>query len=148
MNNLQYFGPAAAQRWTGPLETISFDEEGIKAKLRNLDAPCYAVRQGQNIGISNEGKLGEALQEGPQQLEALPFSPALPVHQFGDPAFKAFHNVNYAYYAGSMANGISSEALVIALGKAGFLASFGAGGLVPARIEQAIQKIQAALPQV
>jgi PfaD family protein len=45
-----------------------------------------------------------------------------------------------------MANGIASEDLVIALGKNNILGSFGAGGLVPSRIEQAIQRIQAALP--
>ena len=45
-----------------------------------------------------------------------------------------------------MANGIASEELVIALGQQGILASFGAAGLVPSRIEEAIQKIQQALP--
>jgi PfaD family protein len=45
-----------------------------------------------------------------------------------------------------MANGISSESLVIALGKAGLMGSFGAGGVSPACIETAIQKIKSALP--
>jgi PfaD family protein len=56
------------------------------------------------------------------------------------------HGVKAAYMAGAMANGIASEELVIALGSAGYLASFGAAGLVPARVEQAIQRIQKALP--
>ncbi|MCX8026138.1 MAG: PfaD family polyunsaturated fatty acid/polyketide biosynthesis protein, partial [Thermanaerothrix sp.] len=37
--------------------------------------------------------------------------------------------------------------LVIALGKTGFMGVFGAAGLLPARIEQAIQRIRDALPQ-
>jgi PfaD family protein len=41
-----------------------------------------------------------------------------------------------------MANGISSEELVIALGKAGLMGSFGAGGCLPARVEKAIDRIQ------
>ena len=41
---------------------------------------------------------------------------------------------------------IASEELVIALGKAGFLGSFGAGGCSPKRVEAAILKIQAELP--
>ncbi len=45
-----------------------------------------------------------------------------------------------------MAQGISSVDLVIALGKAGMLGSFGAAGMVPPRLEAAIQKVQAALP--
>jgi len=46
-----------------------------------------------------------------------------------------------------MANGIASAEMVIALGKAGLMGSFGAGGLSPARIEAAIQQVQAALPE-
>ncbi len=45
-----------------------------------------------------------------------------------------------------MANGISSEDLVIALGRAGMMGSFGAGGLLPDRIEKAIQIIKSSLP--
>jgi PfaD family protein len=48
--------------------------------------------------------------------------------------------------AGSMANGIASEEMVIALGKARLLGAFGAGGLSPQRLEAAIRRIQAALP--
>ena len=46
-----------------------------------------------------------------------------------------------------MANGIASERLVIAMGEAGLLGSFGAAGLVPSRIEEAIQTIQTSLPE-
>ena len=45
-----------------------------------------------------------------------------------------------------MASAISSAEMVIAMGKAGLLGSFGAAGLPPARLEAAIQQIQAALP--
>lgn len=64
----------------------------------------------------------------------------------GDPEFRRTHGVRFAYAAGSMANGIASEELVIALGQAGILSSFGAAGLLPARIETAIRRIQQALP--
>jgi PfaD family protein len=46
-----------------------------------------------------------------------------------------------------MANGIASEEMVIALGKQAFLGSFGAAGLTPDRVEEAIVRIQEALPQ-
>ncbi len=67
-------------------------------------------------------------------------------YQLGSSSFKQDHGVRYAYMAGAMANAISSEEMVTALGKAGYLASFGSGGLTPAGIEEAIQKIQSALP--
>jgi PfaD family protein len=45
-----------------------------------------------------------------------------------------------------MANGISSVDMVIALGRAGLMGSFGSAGLAPTRIEAAIHAIQQALP--
>ena len=74
-------------------------------------------------------------------------APALTMNMLGDPSFCKTYGTRYAYCAGAMANGISSEEMVIALGKAGLMGSFGAGGVSPSRIETAIQKIKAALPQ-
>ncbi len=45
-----------------------------------------------------------------------------------------------------MANAIASADLVIAMGRAGLLSSFGAAGVVGPRLEAAIQQVQAALP--
>lgn len=45
-----------------------------------------------------------------------------------------------------MANAIASEDLVIALGNANLLCSFGAAGCVPTRLKAAIDKIKTALP--
>jgi PfaD family protein len=78
--------------------------------------------------------------------EMMAYIPALPIEALGDPAFKKAYGLRYAYYAGAMANGIASTDLVIALGKAGFLGSFGAAGLGSSRLEAAIQTVQAALP--
>jgi PfaD family protein len=67
--------------------------------------------------------------------------------QLGSAGFKKAFGVRYAYMAGSMANGIASEELVITMGQRGFLSSFGAAGLPVERIREAIGEIQAALPQ-
>ncbi|HZC36806.1 MAG TPA: PfaD family polyunsaturated fatty acid/polyketide biosynthesis protein, partial [Chthoniobacterales bacterium] len=67
--------------------------------------------------------------------------------QLGSTGFKKAFGTRYAYMAGSMANGIASEELVIAMGQRGFLSSFGAAGLPVERIREAIGRIQAALPQ-
>ena len=74
-------------------------------------------------------------------------APALTPNMLGDPSFCKTYGTRYAYCAGAMANGISTEEMVLALGKAGLMGSFGAGGLSPNRIETAIQKIKTALPQ-
>ena len=72
-------------------------------------------------------------------------APALMPEQLGDPAFRREHGVRYAYATGAMANGIASERLVEAGAKAGLLSFFGAAGLPPGRVEQAIDRLQAAL---
>ena len=65
----------------------------------------------------------------------------------GSDRFKQDYHTKYAYYAGSMANGISSVQMVIALGQAGFMCGYGAGGMSLEEIRGAIDEIQQALPE-
>jgi PfaD family protein len=146
LNGLEFFGQNNLQNqgWQGPVESIAFDAAGVKAKLLNLEQPCYVVRQQGRIGVSNAGSTSSP---GAGDAEALLVAPPLALQQLGDPGFLATHGVHYAYAAGSMANGISSAEMVIALGRERILGSFGAGGLLPERIEQGIQRVQQTLPQ-
>ncbi|QYJ76461.1 PfaD family polyunsaturated fatty acid/polyketide biosynthesis protein [Shewanella sp. FJAT-52076] len=126
-----------------PALSVSGDAN-IKAALLALDKPVYMARlPGSELGVSHEaadqGKTGS--------LEVAAFAAPFAAFELGSADFRRCHGVKYAYYAGAMANGIASEELVIALGKAGILCSFGAAGLVPARVEAAIKRIQAELPQ-
>ena len=68
--------------------------------------------------------------------------PGMGPANLGSASFREDHGVQYAYVAGAMANGIASEELVIAMGKAGLIGFFGAGGLHPRRVEEAILRIQ------
>ncbi|QKQ74164.1 PfaD family polyunsaturated fatty acid/polyketide biosynthesis protein [Nostoc sp. TCL240-02] len=135
------------QVWQGILDSVSFDEKGIKAKLLTLEKPCYIIRLQGKIGATNEGYLYPYNPEKSGQAEILITVPPLSTQQLGDPNFLSFYGVKYAYATGAMAQGIASEELVIALGKKRILSSFGAGGLSPARVEAAINRIQQALPQ-
>ncbi len=143
---LSHFFASNNQVWQGSLNTISFDGNGIKAKLLNLDKPCYIIRIEDKIGVTNEGESLQS-QNGKIGQELLMSVPAMQIQQLGDPNFLDFHNVKYAYVTGAMAHGIASEELVIALGKEKILSSFGAGGLSLDRVETAINRIQQALPQ-
>lgn len=91
---------------------------------------------------------GSLMAPAPNEIAkaALGFLPASAADLWGDPVFKQTYGLKYALYAGSMATGISSEELVIAMGKAGFMGFFGAGGCLPERIEAAIATIKTALP--
>ncbi len=69
----------------------------------------------------------------------------LTAEDFGDPAFKKTYGLRYALYGGAMANGIASSDMVIALGKAGCMGSYGSGGMRLEIVAQEIDKIKAAL---
>ncbi|MEL6862897.1 MAG: PfaD family polyunsaturated fatty acid/polyketide biosynthesis protein [Bacteroidota bacterium] len=133
-------------KWFGSADALHVEQSGIRSILERLDESCYVVRDGEGrIGLAN--RIGGA--KLPTELESREMLATLPAflpEQLGDPAFKKTYGLRYNYMAGAMANGIASAELVIALGKAGMLSSFGAGGLVPQRIVEAIDKIQAGLP--
>ncbi|MBN1373360.1 MAG: PfaD family polyunsaturated fatty acid/polyketide biosynthesis protein [Anaerolineaceae bacterium] len=112
-------------------------------QLLDVAQSLWVIASDQHVGVAAWGSLVPAASPG---NSVLGFLPALPTESLGDPAFKATYGTRYAYYAGAMANAIASEEMIIALGKAGLMGSFGAGGCLPARIETAIQKIQQALP--
>ncbi|QYJ87255.1 eicosapentaenoate synthase subunit PfaD [Shewanella mesophila] len=131
--------------WQVSDASISFDTAAMAAQLKDFSRACYVINDSdKGVGIATEASLitGNNAQGHPVSA----FTPALGTESLGDSNFRRVHGVKYAYYAGAMANGISSEELVIALGKAGILCSFGAAGLIPSRVEAAINRIQAALP--
>lgn len=128
--------------WKGSPRAISFDSKGMALKLKNTAENCFVViDHAGRIGIANAGELTT---EG-LGLQVLAMVAPMAAQQLGDSTFRRDYNLRYAYKTGAMANGIASEALVIAMGKSGLLGSFGAAGLVPKRVEQAIDTIQNAL---
>ncbi len=72
--------------------------------------------------------------------------PAITPDRLGSAAFRASHGLKYAYLAGAMAGGIGSPAIVEAMGKAGYMGFYGAGGLDLAAVEAGVTRIRAALP--
>lgn len=70
--------------------------------------------------------------------------PSLLPGQLGDREFCRELGIRYPYLCGSMAKGISSVAMVEALGQAGMLGFFGAAGLPLGEVEAAIDRLSAA----
>ena len=140
---LNHSGPSLSNNWIGSPKAIAFEATDIQEKLSNTHLPCYIIKDFRGrIGVSNEGAIS---QEG-KGLELLAMVAPLTAKQLGDTTFQKDYNLKYCYKTGAMANGIASEALVIAMGKAQLLGSFGAAGLVPRRVKEAIDTIQQALP--
>lgn len=126
--------------WQVESDQLQTDEAAIKKALMDLSHPVYIANATNGLGVSNN------LTTHTGSEKVLAFAQALNPEDLGDAAFKKQHGVKYAYHGGAMANGIASVELVVALGKAGFLCSFGAAGLIPDAVEDAIRRIQAELP--
>ncbi|MDO6499164.1 eicosapentaenoate synthase subunit PfaD [Photobacterium sanguinicancri] len=134
--------------WQVEESATQFNTEAMAKVLKDLSRGCYVINHPEKgLGVSQEAELTSGDSASANSTHPVSaFAPALGTQSLGDNDFCRVHGVKYAYYAGAMANGISSEELVIALGQAGILCSFGAAGLIPSRVEQAISRIQAALP--
>ena len=115
----------------------AYADDDIREVLAALDEPCYVVRTERGIAATNER---------PADGQVLAAVPPLPPERLGSPDFARHHGVRFAYMAGSMANGIASEEHVAALARAGYLGSFGAAGLLPERIEEALRGLGDEIP--
>ncbi len=106
-------------------------------QIGTLEKPVYIISNAKhNLLVKHE----LSLQKGEHLVAQCP---AISATSFGDPSFKADYGTKYCYHLGAMANGIASAELVIQAAKAGCIASFGAAGLVPAKVEEAIHTIKA-----
>lgn len=113
------------------------EEIQLKTTLLRLNQPLWGELLDGRVSLSDDMPTGDAEKF---------LLPAVPLESLGDPAFRKRYGLRYNLYGGAMANGIASEAMLVALGKAGMMGSFGAAGLSPARVEAAIQAIQKELP--
>lgn len=129
------------ERGTPFTKGIAYSINELRDCLLNLDAPLTAVLTTEGTGLVYHAGASEDGQK------VLAWVPPVGIGQFGDPGFLRDYGVRAAYYAGAMANAIASTQMVIALGQAGLMGVYGAGGVSPERIEEAIKQIQSALPE-
>jgi PfaD family protein len=93
---------------------------------------------------ARRGVAGAALPPGYEQVGWLP--PIYP-EWLGDRRFLQVHGVRFPYATGAMANGIATPRMVVAMGQAGMLGFFGAGGLSYGQVEAGLDEIQQLLGQ-
>lgn len=125
-------------------DAVAFGMEEVSARLTDLTQPVWVAGSAERAGVAFAEK--GSLVSGGSGLPLLASAPALMPQNLGDPSFAPHHGVRYPLYGGAMANGIASERMVAALGRAGFLGSFGAAGLPPSRVREAIGAIRRGLP--
>lgn len=130
--------------WTANGASLALDPSSVADAINDIFQPLYIVNtvKGYAIGRGGEAVIGlTSRQSYPYPVVGF----VSPVHpeNLGDPTFCADHKLRYPYVSGGMAAGIGSEAIVEALARGGMLGFFGAAGLSLARIEQAIDRLQA-----
>lgn len=114
------------------------DLDGVYRALINLRLPCLVMQGPSGICATNG-----AVTSGHRLLAA---AAPVPPERLGAMSFRQAHSVGRAYMAGAMAGGIASEDLVIEMARNGLLGSFGAAGLLPDRIERALQRFHREIP--
>jgi len=131
--------PSHSFKWRGSPDLLITRKEAIHHYLSQLENQCYLVETGDGIALATGGEYSNS------GYDCLGFVPGMRAEWLGNEQFKEDHKTKFAYYAGAMASGIASADMVITLGKQGYLASFGAGGLPLIRVEEAIKQIQSTL---
>ncbi len=129
-----------------PLASVLADAAVASVHLSDGDLVIEGERRGDGARIAvswgDQAIVDEAL--------ALPASSGtvrdLAAHDLGSAEFRSAHGVKWAYIAGAMAGGIGSADILIAMGRAGLMGFFGAGGLPVPAVEAALQRVTAEIP--
>jgi trans-AT polyketide synthase, acyltransferase and oxidoreductase domains len=103
----------------------------------NSDKPCFIYRKTGKTVITDDPTVVSAVPPG-----SLFISHPVAATALGSAKFREEYGIRYACMAGAMAGGIAGEPHVTALGSAGILSTFGAGGVPLARVEEAIASIK------
>ncbi|HEY6175782.1 MAG TPA: hypothetical protein VIX73_15085, partial [Kofleriaceae bacterium] len=77
--------------------------------------------------------------------ELVGWLPPLYPEWLGDRGFAEAHGIRFPYATGSMANGIATPRLVVAVARAGMLGFFGAAGLPLHEVEAGVAAIERAM---
>jgi PfaD family protein len=144
--NTSPYGSGAADRWLGDAASLEEGRKAVIAAVQRTLLPVWFVRRGDRLWVTHRGRIASG--GGAPEEDSLPLAaylPPLPPERLGDDRFRRRYGLRFAYVAGAMANGITSVEMVEAAGKNGMIGFFGAAGLSPRRIEDAIDRIRSAL---
>lgn len=126
---------------------VGFAPEDIAEIARQPRLPVHVVldeRDGR-VGVAVGGSLAPATRAGQGALDLLASLPPVFPEWLGDRSFGEAHGVRFPYVCGEMANGITSTRMVASMAAAGMLGFFGAAGLPPARVAEAVGELARSL---
>lgn len=122
--------------------TVHHHPDRVYEVLAALESPCYIVRADGRVGASTD------LPAPGSGVSVLAAAGPMPTTRLGSSAFLRHHGILHPYMTGAMAAGIASEELVVAVARAGCLASFGAAGLTAERVERALIRLARDIPDL
>jgi len=144
LNNVNSIG-----YWLKSNLTPEASDNFLNDSILNIRYPVYLVDyQGGPAAVNSGTAVINPVALEPGACPLLAYAPPLHPETLGDTVFKKAHNIRYAYVAGAMANGITSEKMVEEMGKAGMLGFFGAAGLSLPDIEAALDYLQQNMPGI
>lgn len=132
-------GQAVTGRWRGDAAAVTTDPTAIRDAVHDAGRPVCLVRTADGPGLAEGGAIGF---DGDEGLPLAGYAAPCPPEQLGDAAFRADHQLKYAYVTGAMANGIGSADIVEAMSRAGMLGFFGSAGLAPDIVEQNVVRLK------
>lgn len=124
----------------GALAAGPFDPSSAVDAVERFRAPAEVVRD-------TAGRLGVVLPGAarPAGCTRVAELPGIHPEALGDSAFCETHGTRYPYALGAMANLLTSEEMVVAAGRAGFLAFLGAAGVPLDRVDGCLVALGRAL---
>lgn len=134
--------------WRGAGAAPERGEAAVAEALGRVREPFALLSDGEGFAVGRGGQTvleppAGGLESGSWPVAA--WAPACPPETLGDASFCRDLGIRFPYIAGAMANGIGSVEMVIAMARAGMIGFFGSAGLPLARVEEAIDRIQAEL---
>jgi PfaD family protein len=126
----------------------AFDPAGILAAVADIRSTLHVVSREQDgvrgLWAPGDRRVDEQACTAASCTKIATLSPQYP-EWLGDRSWGQVHHARFPYVVGEMARGLTSIEMVIAGVKAGFAAFFGAAGLSPQVIDEAVTKLSATL---
>ena len=129
--------------WKGDLASLKSEGADLQTLLGNLTRPVFVVLKDGKLYLTNQADISFDLNNRPAGgFPLMGFAAPTILENLGDSSFCQDHGLRYAYVGGSMAHGISSPEIAIALGRSGMVGFIGAAGDSPAKVEKAILQMK------
>jgi len=139
---------AGLDLWQVGSSPPAFTRDALIGAARAFREPVSVVREDVDgrLGVARGGRaLRQDEVNGQPTFPLVATLPPIYPEWLGERSFLEAHSVRFPYVTGSMANGIATPRLVVAMARAGMLGFFGAAGLSLASIGRGLDEIEAAI---